>query len=283
MPGYWSARYRATSSTVAHGIRNIQSLPDLPGTITGQDTGNDMKIGILQCDRVREVLREQGFADYPEVFIERFRAVDPTLEFQVYRCMDGELPGAVDECDGYVSTGSRFSVLDEDQWIRNLEAFAARLIEAKIPYIGICFGHQLLAKALGGKVARAEAGWGVGVSRNRIEGPQWWMGDEPLTDVNLIVSHQDQVVELPEGMRSIGGSDFCPIYFCKIDDHALTIQGHPEFSRDYSRALMEMRRGVIDSEVIEAGIDSLALRVDDHEVFRWMVRFLKESATVRAA
>ena len=242
-----------------------------------------MKIGILQCDRVREVLREQGFVEYPQVFMERFHAVDPNLEFRIYHCLDGELPGSVDECDGYVSTGSRFSVLDEDQWIRDLEGFVVSLVRARVPYIGICFGHQLLAQALGGKVARARVGWGVGVSRNTIEEPQWWMGNEPLSEVNLIVSHQDQVVEAPPEMKVIGGSDFCPVYFCVINDHALSIQGHPEFSRDYSRALMELRRDQIDSRVIEAGIDSLQWRVDDNEVFRWMVRFLEGVAARRMA
>ncbi|KAA3625874.1 MAG: GMP synthase [Proteobacteria bacterium] len=237
-----------------------------------------MKIGILQCDSVRETLREQGFEDYSEMFIERFRRVDPALEFRVYRCMDNEIPSSVDECDGYVSTGSRFSVLDEEVWIRRLEAFVVALVEARVPYVGICFGHQLLAKALGGKVVRADVGWGVGVSENRIEAPQWWMGEEPLDEVNLVVSHQDQVVKLPEQMKTIGGSEFCPIYFCVVDDHALSIQGHPEFSRDYSRALMEMRRGLIPAKVIDDGIKSLELRVDDEETFRWMVRFFRESA-----
>jgi len=240
-----------------------------------------MKIGLLQCDRVREELQAQGFADYPEVFIERFHAVDPDLEFRVYRCMDGEIPAATDECDAWISTGSRFSVLDDDEWIRDLERFVARLVSEKAPYIGICFGHQLLAKALGGTVERAAAGWGVGVSQNVIEEPQPFMGEEARRDVNLIVSHQDQVTELPEEMKLIGGSDFCPIYFCTIGDHALSIQGHPEFSREYSRALMEMRRGLIPENVIEAGLKSLELRVDDDAVFRWVVRFFENAVAAR--
>ena len=236
-----------------------------------------MRIGILQCDRVRDALRDQGFEDYPEVFEKRFREVDPELEFLVYRCLDGELPHDPRACDAYISTGSRFSVLDSDEWIRALEKFVLGLLTEGIPYVGICFGHQLLAQAMGGTVVQADIGWGVGVSENRIGGDYWWMGDERLNDVNLIVSHQDQVSGIPDGMRVIGGSDFCPNYFCVVDDRALTIQGHPEFSRDYSRALMELRRGVIPDQVIEAGIASLDKRVDDHAVFRWMLRFLREA------
>ncbi len=236
-----------------------------------------MKIGILQCDAVRESLREQGFEEYPVVFARRFRELDPDLEFAVYRCMDGEIPARAEECDAYVSTGSRFSVLDPDPWIRKLEVFVAELVERRIPYVGICFGHQLLAQALGGTVVKADAGWGVGVSENHIDGDFWWMGDDRLHDVNLIVSHQDQVSRVPPQMKVLGGSDFCPNYFCLVDDCALSIQGHPEFSRDYSRALMELRREIIPHEVVETGIASLEKRVDDLAVFRWMLRFLRGS------
>lgn len=239
-----------------------------------------MKIGILQCDRVRDSLREQGFDDYPESFIERFRAVDPALEFTVYRCLDGEMPPSVDDCDAYLCTGSRFSVLDDDAWIRELEAFVVALVEAHIPFVGICFGHQLLAKALGGTVEQASAGWGVGVSENTIE-RQPWMGDDARADVNLIVSHQDQVTRVPEGMTVLGGSDFCPIYFCQVGGHALSIQGHPEFSRAYSRALMDVRRGIIPDEVLDRGAASLDRRVDDELVFRWMVRFFRDGVAAR--
>lgn len=241
-----------------------------------------MKIGILQSDRVRKSLREQGFEDYPEMFMARFRAVDPTLRFAVYRCLDGEFPASINECDAYLCTGSRFSALDPDEWIRELERFVVSLVEARIPFVGICFGHQVLAKALGGTVERAAVGWGVGVSENVIESAQPWMEGEVLHDVNLVVSHQDQVTAVPAGMAVLGGSDFCPNYFCQVGFHALSIQGHPEFSRDYSRALMEMRRGIIDDDVLDKGIESLERRVDDDEVFRWMVNFFRQGVEALA-
>ncbi|GJL82549.1 MAG: glutamine amidotransferase [marine bacterium B5-7] len=235
-----------------------------------------MKIGILQCDDVREELREQGFDNYPQMFKQRLHEVDPDLEFTVYRCLDGEIPERVDECDAFITTGSRYSALDDDPWIDALGKFMVKLVEARVPLVCICFGHQLLAKAMGGKVEKASVGWGVGVSQNTVNQKAGWMGDEAMTNVNLIVSHQDQVTEVPEGMTVMGGSDFCPVYFCLAGDSALTIQGHPEFSRAYSKALMEMRRGLIADDVIDAGMKSLDLRVDDCEVFRWIVQFMKQ-------
>ncbi len=240
-----------------------------------------MKIGILQCDRVREALREQGFNDYPDMFMERLRAVDPDLDFAVYRCLDGEFPPDPAACDAYLCTGSRFSVLDPDEWIRELERFVVTLVEARIPYIGICFGHQVLAKALGGTVERAAVGWGVGVSENVIDEPQPWMEDDVLRDVNLVVSHQDQVTRVPDGMAVLGGSDFCPNYFCAVGSHALSIQGHPEFSLAFTRALMDIRRGIIDDAVLDKGVESLQRRVDDDAVFRWMVNFYRQALASR--
>ena len=234
-----------------------------------------MRVGLLECDEVRPVFREQGFSDYPTMFRAQLNAVEPALELVTYSCLHGKFPADPGECDAYITTGSRYSVLDGFEWIDHLEALALSLMERSIPYVGICFGHQLLAQAMGGRVVRADVGWGVGVSRNTISTGHWWMGSGRQSEVNLIVSHQDQVVEIPSEIRVLGGSAFCPIYFCQVDDTALTIQGHPEFSRDYSRALMEYRRDIIAPDVVEAGLHSLELPVHERLVFTWIVNFMR--------
>ncbi|MFT5114627.1 MAG: GMP synthase-like glutamine amidotransferase [Parasphingorhabdus sp.] len=232
-----------------------------------------MKIGVLQCDHVRAALRQQGFEDYSTVFNHRLKHTQPDIEVVNYACVDGEIPADVHECDGYISTGSRYSVLDDYEWIQNLEDFIVDLVDASVPYFGVCFGHQLLAQALGGKVVRADAGWGIGVSKNVIGAPQPWMGDEIRSEVNMMVFHQDQVVELPAEVQILGGSEFCPIYFCQMGDSVLTTQGHPEFSVDYSRALIELRRDIIAAPVVEAGMESLQKPVDGDLLFRWILNF----------
>ena len=234
-----------------------------------------MRIGILECDVVRDVFREAGFPGYPAMFEKHLSAVDADLEFRSYNCVHDEFPATTGECDAYITTGSRHSVFDGYDWIDRLEDFALDLLEAGRPYVGICFGHQLLAQAMGGQVIRADAGWGVGVSRNVITTPLWWMRDRVQERINLLVSHQDQVVEMPKDMELLGGSEFCPIYFCQVGNNALTIQGHPEFSRDYSRAIMDYRRDVIPAPDVEAGIESLQLPVHEKIVFEWIVNFMK--------
>lgn len=233
-----------------------------------------MRVGLLECDVVRDQLRQQGFCGYPQTFREKLTRVDADIEVVDYSCFTGVLPATPGECDAYITTGARFSVLDEDDWIRSLEKFALATLDAAIPFVGICFGHQLLAQALGGRVEKAAAGWGIGISHNRIETPQWWMGDAARQQVNLVSMHQDQVVSVSPEMKVLGGSDFCPIFFTQTGDSALTIQGHPEYSRDFSRAFMEFRRDIIPADVLAAGIASNNDHLDDELVFQWIVNFM---------
>jgi len=238
-----------------------------------------MKVGILQCDIVRDVFRDQGFEDYPSMIQAGFQEIGADFEFETFCCVNGELPADVSACDAYITSGSRFSVLDPDQWIRNLEQFVLQLVEAKVPYVGICFGHQLLAQAMGGLVEKADVGWGVGVSINELKQPHAaLLRQSEDGQIRLIVSHQDQVTQVPTELSCIGGSDFCPNYFFTLDDHVLTIQGHPEFTREYSNALMEFRRDIIPEDVVNMGQKSLQGRVDRELVFEWISSFIMNAS-----
>ena len=232
-----------------------------------------MKIGILQCDDVLEVL-QPDFGNYPDMLQRMFRRIDPDLEFEVWDVRTGAFPEAVDSCAAYVSTGSRHGVTDGLAWVAELEAYIRLLDAERKTYLGVCFGHQALATALGGEVERSPRGWGVGVTTSKVRERQPWM--EPFqAQLDLVASHQDQVSRLPDGVRVLAGSDFCPHYLVQRGDHFLGIQGHPEFSRDYSRALMLRRRGLIPDERIEEGLASLDRDVDDLRVARWLLNFMR--------
>lgn len=238
-----------------------------------------MKIGILQCDDVTEGL-QPNHGNYPDMLLRRLEDHVQTSDVVIYRAHHGELPTSIDECDGYLTTGSRFSVYDPLPWIEALEAFVIKLWEAKKPLVGICFGHQLIARALGGEVERSEKGWGVGVSFNQVIQRRTWM--DPWQDkLDLVVSHQDQVVELPAEAEVLVKSDFCEYYVVQYGDHFLSIQGHPEFSRDYSRDLMAARRGIIPDARLRAGNASLSAEVDGELMTKWMVNFMHEALVLR--
>ena len=150
-----------------------------------------------------------------------------------------------------------------------------RLAREKRKFIGICFGHQIIAIALQGRIEKSPKGWGIGVATNRIVCRPHWLSDEKDT-INIIASHQDQVVSLPEGATIIAESDFCPFFMVQWNEYFLSIQGHPEWHRDYAKTLMNERRAIIAPSVIEAGLQSLSKTPDNACVVRWMVNFIKD-------
>lgn len=239
----------------------------------------DISIGILVAGEPPDELKA-GFPDYGHMVAELLQAGGKELRFTAYAVRNGEFPQALDDHDAYLITGSRFSAYDDLPWIHRLADVIRELHARRTPLIGICFGHQLIAQALGGRVERARAGWGVGVLEARVEAPAPWMAAAGPA-VALIASHQDQVTQLPAGAECIAGSDFCPIAMYHIGDHVFALQSHPEFSREYSRALMKARRGVIDDERIARGLASLGKHIDAEQVARWMLEFLRRGVAAR--
>ncbi len=230
-----------------------------------------MKIGLLQCDEVLDEL-QPAYGTYPQMFASLFQAVSKEIQLVHYNAIAGELPVDINECDGCITTGSRFGVNDGDAWIDQLENFIVSLAATNIKFVGICFGHQLLIKALGGKVERSEKGWGVGVSFNKIKIRKSWM--QPYQDtLNLIVSHQDQVTKLPDNSNILASSEFCPYYMIQIGLNMMSIQGHPEFSTGYSSELMNKRRDSIPADRIQKGLSSLEARIDDLLTAQWIINF----------
>ena len=234
-----------------------------------------MKIGLLQCDEVVAELQSE-FGSYPEMFKQLFDRVTDQIEWRVYRVVDGELPEDIHECDGYITSGSRYGVNDGDPWIDALEQFLLSLVHEHKKYVGICFGHQLLAKALGGRVERSGRGWGVGLSFNQIDVQQDWM-QPSQQGLDLVVSHQDQITALPKTAKVLASSSFCPYYLLQYGKHQMTVQGHPEFRKDYSSALMEYRRDRIPAARRREGQTSLAAKVDDQLMAQWIVNFFHKS------
>src|SRR5262245_19930318 len=121
-----------------------------------------MKVGLLECDHVMEkYLHIAG--DYRQMFTDLFQRHAPQLQLEYFDVRNGEFPASMDACEAFVCTGSRFSVYDNEGWIQELKHFVRQVRDADWPFAGICFGHQMMAEALGGKVEKAPQGWGIGV------------------------------------------------------------------------------------------------------------------------
>lgn len=235
-----------------------------------------MKIGVLQCDDVHEDL-QPAHGNYPLMFERALRGVLPECVLSVYRVLDGQMPSETDECDAWLITGSKFGVYDGLPWIDTLCGFIRTLWQQKRPLFGVCFGHQLMARALGGTVVKSEKGWGLGLSFNQVMERKSWM--QPFqSHLDLLVSHQDQVTALPPQGQVLASSDFCPYYLVQYDDCFLSVQGHPEFCAAYCRALMDMRQAILPPARVRAALASLKTEPDSQLMMQWIAQFLRAAA-----
>lgn len=226
-----------------------------------------MRIGLLECDHVDDRHRGIG-GDYRDYF-ERLlgREVAP------YDAVGGELPSSPDECDAWLATGSRHSAYERLPWIDATAAFLRDVHDAARPFVGICFGHQLLARALGGTVERAATGWGAGVRPVDVVRAEPWM-DPPRPAVRLHFLHQDQVTAVPDGAAVLACAGHCEIAAFRVG-RMLGIQAHPEFTAPYAEALITERTGRIGADRTAGALASLATPTDEGVVARWLNSFLE--------
>jgi GMP synthase-like glutamine amidotransferase len=233
-----------------------------------------MEIGLLICDHARKELNHPD-GSYPEMF----RKLLPGSGFTDYYVCDGHFPGSPFDCEGWIISGSRLSVYDEVDWIRQLKKFTREIAESGIPCIGVCFGHQMIGAALGGVVRKAAEGWNVGVHRFEMLTTLPWM-DPPLKEAGLLMMCQDQVIDLPPHTTLLASSPNCPNGMILVGRNMLGIQGHPEFSVDFEHKLIEANAKYLKPGQALEGIQSLQQPVHSQEVSKWMGRFLRMTAAL---
>ena len=222
-----------------------------------------MKIGILQCGHAApEVLAEHG--DYTDMF-QRLLA-DHGFDFATWDVVDMDFPPGPRAADGWLLSGSRHGVYEDLPFIPPLEDFIREAHREKVPMVGICFGHQIIARALGGRVEKFDGGWAIGRHAYAFDG---------LGEVAVNAWHQDQVIEPPAGARTIAQSDFCRHAGLAIGDHIYTIQPHPEFSSPLIGEYLKLRRGEpgYPREVMDAAAARLHGPIDSAKIGAEIARF----------
>jgi GMP synthase-like glutamine amidotransferase len=227
-----------------------------------------MKVAILETGRPPGKLTER-FGSYPTMFR---RLLNGDFAIDTFDVAAGELPRAPQDYDAYLITGSPAGVYDDLPWIDDLSRFIRSAKDSKM--VGVCFGHQIMAEALGGRVEKSDKGWGVGLHRYSVTGDQPWM--DSATDIAVPVSHQDQVVMQPPNTEVIASSEFTPLAaFAWTDRPAISFQFHPEFEPAYAKALIAERYDILPNP--DAAIDSLDAPNDGQRVAGWIKRFLQST------
>jgi GMP synthase-like glutamine amidotransferase len=193
-----------------------------------------MKIGILECGHTMpEVEIKHG--GFPAMFQDLLKGQN--FSYATYDVENMVFPKDVAECDGWLLTGSKHGAYEAHDFIPPLEEFIRTAYSAKVPMVGICFGHQIIAQALGGKVEKFKDGWALGLNEYAFEGHG---------SVKLNAWHQDQVIERPKGAKPIASNAFCENAALLYDGPALTIQAHPEFKGPLIEDYVALRRGTAD-------------------------------------
>ena len=202
-----------------------------------------MKIGILLVGRASEDLVEK-YGTYAEMLIALINSEGHNFEFKTFNILDSVFPENHSVCDGWIVTGSPHGVYEDHSWIPTVSQLINDIYNANMPIFGVCFGHQLIAQALGGHVEKSIKGWGLGLHTYKIDNSASYMGNLSK-ELTLNICHQDQVLDVPEGATIYARSQFCENAGFYIKDKVLTMQAHPEFKVDFTEALLNARREVI--------------------------------------
>ena len=225
-----------------------------------------MLIGILNCGHFAQ-RPDTPVRDYDTLYAEMLDGHG--FEFKVWHVVDMDFPTGVTSADGWLLGGSRHGVYDDVPFIEPLKAFVKDAYTAKIPVVGVCFGHQLIAQALGGKAEKFSGGWGMGHSDYDFEG-------ETLT---LNAFHQDQVTVLPPGARVVGTNEFCANAALVYDGPVFSVQAHPEFGETEMELLYDLRAPKL---VDQSKIDAARARASDQNhnatLATRIANFFKETA-----
>ncbi|MCG6883494.1 MAG: type 1 glutamine amidotransferase [Silicimonas sp.] len=224
-----------------------------------------MKIGILQCGHFPTA---EGYPEHTYGDLYAGLLAGRGLDFQTWSVVDMEFPDSVEDADGWLISGSKHGAYEDEPFIRRLEEFIREAYAKNIPLVGICFGHQIIAQALGGKVEKFSGGWSLGRQVYDIEGGE----------VALNAWHQDQITRLPEDATVIGRSANCEYAALAYKGRAFSVQPHPEFSDDEVSLLLKVRRAALNETQAETVRENLGKPLANAALGDRIAAFFKESA-----
>jgi GMP synthase-like glutamine amidotransferase len=232
-----------------------------------------MKLTIIQAGEVPQPLRAD-FGLYPPMFMRMFDEAGFDFEYDTVPIFDGaEFPDPA-KTEAVIVTGSSAGVYEDHAWLEPLRAFIRGAYAANTPMLGVCFGHQIMADALGGDVRKSEKGWGLGRHTYAVKSRPDFLATD-LPSLSIACSHQDQVIVPPKEAEVFLASEFTPnAGLAYRNGKAISLQPHPEFLDGYAQALAELRRGKAPDSVIDTAVKSIATPSHAPAVAGWLGNFL---------
>ncbi|MCK1358029.1 type 1 glutamine amidotransferase [Bradyrhizobium sp. 199] len=229
------------------------------------------RITIIETGLVPQNHRERH-GSFPDMFERMVRAEDPAITVDVVSIPDGDALPDPRKLEAVLITGAAAGVYDGLDWIAPLEDFVRRAYANKTPMVGVCFGHQLIAQALGGTVRKSEKGWAIGRHVYQVLPENGVIAGE---EVAIAASHQDQVIEPPNDALTILSSDFTPhAGLLYANGATLTVQPHPEFDVEFAKVCCDLRDGKAPDDVVATARTSLGEPMDSAKLGGAITRFL---------
>jgi GMP synthase-like glutamine amidotransferase len=223
-----------------------------------------MKLAVLETGHPPGDLQDR-FGSYPDMF---GSLLGDGVEIETFDVRTGHFPDP-NAHEAVLITGSPAGIYDDFPWIAPLMEFIRAARDSKM--VGVCFGHQVMAEALGGRVEKSHKGWGAGLHTYSIVHAEPW--DEGVKCISVPASHQDQVIVQPPNTDVVASSDFTPFASLAWTDRpAISFQFHPEFSPDFAKALIRERYDRVNDP--DKAIASLDTPNDNARVGGWIRRFL---------
>ena len=238
-----------------------------------------MHVAILLAGHTNKAMPRR-FRDYHDMFKILFQSLPngEDFRFTTLAVVDDIFPNHLDDYDGYLISGSAYGVYDDAPFIARLIDLIQQIHQAKKPLFGVCFGHQIIAHALGGQAQKWDNGWVLGtIEITLAKLPDWiekkdWV-DAKDNKINLIHVHQDQVTKLPRGATLIGTASHCKNAAFIIGDTVFAVQGHPEFDAPYTDALVGLLEDRAGESHVKAARKSLSTPHDGMRVAEWILAF----------
>ncbi len=229
------------------------------------------RLAILDCEHINEVMH--NCQEFGQMMADGLNLVGFRPEIEFFDTKRGDLPVSTGDFTGYIVMGSLSGAYDKDLWIYDLGNFIRDLAtggDSKM--VGICFGHQMIGHSLGGKVTKAPQGWGIGCMTMQLIPDSLPI---PLPDqVNVMFSHGDQIIELPEGAQVLGHTEHCPYAAICIDDRILGLQCHPEFTPDFMEKIITKNTPHFGIEMATQARQSLSRKNDSIAVLKFISDFM---------
>ncbi|CAM1503293.1 Fc.00g080690.m01.CDS01 [Cosmosporella sp. VM-42] len=249
----------------------------------GSTTAAPLRLAILEADTPQPNTRDK-FGGYTGVFTALLTsaagsaaALAEQVTITGYDVVnDLNSYPALADIDAILITGSRHTAFESDPWIVKLVEFTKAAIEGGVRVVGVCFGHQIVGRAMGAALGKSDRGWEVAVTEvDLTEKGKEIFG---LDKMHIHQMHRDIVFDFPPNSIPLGSNQICEVQGMYVPGKYITVQGHPEFTEEIISEILFNRHkvGIFSDEVYEGAMKRAPIPHDGVKIAQAFLKFIRE-------